>query len=84
MAHRTRRRLVKALARQRAELLANPPYVCPGCHAIGGEPCLPGCIDAEIEAEREDAFNRGDYDRFDDDDDYEPYNIETGRRTLQP
>lgn len=28
------------------------PYVCPGCHAVGGEPCAPGCIDAEI-AERD-------------------------------
>jgi hypothetical protein len=26
-------------------------HVCPGCHAVDG-PCLPGCIDAEIEAER--------------------------------
>jgi hypothetical protein len=29
-------------------------YVCPGCHAVGGERCAPGCIDAEIERERED------------------------------
>jgi hypothetical protein len=42
------------------------PYVCPGCHAVGEEPCLPGCIDDEIETERRDAFERGDYDRMDD------------------
>jgi hypothetical protein len=28
------------------------PYVCPGCHTVAGR-CLPGCIDAEIEARRE-------------------------------
>lgn len=28
-------------------------YVCPGCHAVDGEPCAPGCIDAAIEAARE-------------------------------
>lgn len=27
-------------------------HVCPGCHAVD-EPCLPGCIDAEIAADRE-------------------------------
>ncbi len=26
--------------------------VCPGCHAVAPERCLPGCIDAEIAAER--------------------------------
>lgn len=35
------------------------PYVCPGCYAVG-EPCYPGCIDAEIEADRE--RERYDYD----------------------
>ena len=29
------------------------PYVCPGCYAVGGERCAPGCIDAEIERQRE-------------------------------
>ena len=29
------------------------PYVCPGCHAVGGERCAPDCIDAAIEAELE-------------------------------
>jgi hypothetical protein len=24
--------------------------VCPGCHAVGGEKCVPGCIDAEMAA----------------------------------
>lgn len=47
------------------------PYVCSGCHAVGGEPCLPGCIDAELEAEREDDSRRGygDYGDYGDDDD---------------
>jgi len=27
------------------------PYVCPGCHAVGEEPCGLGCLDAEIEAD---------------------------------
>jgi hypothetical protein len=44
------------------------PYVCPGCHAVD-EPCLPGCIDAEIEAEHREAIERGDYDFSEDDDD---------------
>lgn len=29
------------------------PFVCPGCHAVGDEPCKTGCIDAEIEADRD-------------------------------
>lgn len=29
------------------------PYVCPGCHAIGGEECAAYCPDASIERERE-------------------------------
>lgn len=29
------------------------PYVCPGCHAFGGESCAAYCIDAAIERERE-------------------------------
>jgi hypothetical protein len=32
-------------------------HVCPGCHAVDG-PCLPGCIDAEIEAERNNPAQR--------------------------
>lgn len=32
------------------------PIVCPGCYAVGPEPCAPGCIDAEIAQEREDAM----------------------------
>jgi hypothetical protein len=44
------------------------PYVCPGCFAVGGERCAPGCIDNEIETEYRDAIERGDYsERFDDD-----------------
>jgi predicted RNA-binding Zn-ribbon protein involved in translation (DUF1610 family) len=43
------------------------PYVCPGCHAVGGERCAPGCIDAEIEEKHREAIESGDYDRFDDD-----------------
>jgi hypothetical protein len=34
-------------AREREEA----PHVCPGCLAIGEEPCAPGCVDAEMEAE---------------------------------
>lgn len=45
-----------------------PPYVCPGCHAVA-EPCLPGCIDAEIEAEQREAIESGNYDRSEEDDD---------------
>lgn len=41
----------------------DPPYVCPGCYAVGGDPCAPGCIDAEIEREREEALTYGDPDR---------------------
>lgn len=40
------------------------PYVCPGCHAIAG-PCLPGCIDAEIEEERRHLDSYGIYDDLD-------------------
>jgi len=29
------------------------PYVCPGCHAVGHEPCSVYCVDAEIERDRE-------------------------------
>lgn len=29
------------------------PYVCPGCYAVGGERCAPGCIDDEIAREAE-------------------------------
>ncbi len=28
------------------------PHVCPGCHAVGEEPCAPGCIDAEIASDQ--------------------------------
>lgn len=47
------------------------PYVCPGCYAVGGEPCAPDCIDAAIEREREEALASGDYyyDCFEEDDD---------------
>lgn len=44
------------------------PYVCPGCYAIGGERCAPGCIDAEIERERQEALESGDYDCVQEDD----------------
>lgn len=45
------------------------PYVCPGCYAVAGEKCAPGCIDDEIERERREAIESGDYDSFDDEDD---------------
>jgi len=44
------------------------PYVCPGCYAVGGERCAPGCIDAEIEAEHREAIESGNYERFEPDD----------------
>jgi hypothetical protein len=47
------------------------PFVCPGCYAVGEEPCLPGCIDAEIAAaasSREEAYWCDDED---DDEDWE-------------
>ena len=44
------------------------PYVCPGCFAVGGEPCAPGCVDAAIERDHEEALERGDY-YFDEDED---------------
>lgn len=47
------------------------PYVCPGCHAVGGERCLPGCIDAEIEEEHREAIESGNYDDLNDSDDWE-------------
>ena len=44
------------------------PYVCPGCHAVGGEPCAADCIDAEMELEREEERDFGPfYDPNDDD-----------------
>ena len=45
------------------------PYVCPGCYAVGGEPCAAYCIDAEIEREREDALTYGDPERWDEESD---------------
>lgn len=42
------------------------PYVCPGCFAVA-EPCAPGCIDAEIERERREELDRGDYSDWRDD-----------------
>ena len=48
------------------DLRDDEPYVCPGCLAVA-EPCAPGCIDAEIEREREAALERGDFDRMDED-----------------
>jgi hypothetical protein len=44
------------------------PYVCPGCHAVGGEPCAPGCIDAELARERRE---REDYEIIDDDGEFD-------------
>lgn len=44
------------------------PYVCPGCHAVGGR-CAPGCIDAEIEralADSADDFEADDLNGTDD------------------
>ncbi len=38
------------------------PFVCPGCHAVGTEQCLPGCIDAEIARQCEEEAESDDYD----------------------
>lgn len=46
-----------------------PPYVCPGCYAVGDEPHLSFCIDDEMERERIHAIESGNYDRTEDDDD---------------
>lgn len=57
--NRCRRRLAKARRRER-KLLAlwdNAPYVCPGCHAVGEEPCAPGCIDDEMLREEEEYYD---------------------------
>ena len=40
----------------------NPPYVCPGCHAVAPDRCVPGCVDDEIESEHRHAIESGDYD----------------------
>lgn len=53
------------------EGMSDAPYVCPGCHAVATERCLPGCIDAEIEAEHRHAIESGNYDRTEHDDDRE-------------
>lgn len=44
------------------DFIDDAPHVCPGCHAVGEEPCAPGCIDAEI------AADRSELDAFDDED----------------
>jgi hypothetical protein len=50
---RTRRkRRLRRKERAYQRLFAHAPYVCPGCYAVGGEPCAPGCIDASIEEAR--------------------------------
>lgn len=47
---------------------ANLARVCPGCHAVGEERCAPGCIDAELEEERQRAIESWDYGCEEDDD----------------
>ena len=50
--------------------MEDAPFVCPGCYAIGGEPCAPDCVDAAIERERE--YDSDEYDRrypYEDEDD---------------
>lgn len=39
---------------------AYPMPVCPGCHAVGEEECRPGCIDAALALESEQAAEIGD------------------------
>jgi len=45
------------------------PIVCPGCYAVGEEPCAPGCIDEEMrrEAEDRDLGDESDYIEHEDD-----------------
>lgn len=45
-----------------------PPYVCPGCYAVGTEPHLSWCIDDQMEREHRHAIESGDYDRMESDD----------------
>lgn len=46
-----------------------PPYVCPGCYAVGGEPHGAGCIDGERERKQiEREIYGGDDDTWDDED----------------
>ena len=47
---------------RRFEADVDPPYVCPGCHAVAPDRCVPGCVDDETEAERRHAIESGDYD----------------------
>ncbi len=39
-------------------LVSAGPYVCPGCHAVGSEPCAPDCIDDEIRREVYESLDR--------------------------
>lgn len=49
------------------------PPVCPGCYAVGPDPCAPGCVDAEMAAERER------YEADEDDDVYDEIDYELTR-----
>jgi hypothetical protein len=42
------------------------PYVCPGCHAVGGDACSSWCPDAAVEAERLECELYGEPETFDD------------------
>lgn len=48
------------------------PHVCPGCHAVNA-PCAPGCVDAAMAREREEADDLGD--GADDHDDEEGWGV---------
>ncbi|MFA7295657.1 MAG: hypothetical protein WC211_00555 [Dehalococcoidia bacterium] len=50
------------------------PYVCPGCHAVGGERCAPDCIDAAIAEGAE----RSEHDDYEPDEDDERASAEEG------
>lgn len=41
-----------------AELEEAAPFVCPGCYAVAGQACAPGCIDAELRREPDDEDER--------------------------
>lgn len=53
--------------------------ICPGCHAVAPDRCVPGCIDDEMAREREDGARYGDHDRGVDDDEKESLPAEVPR-----
>lgn len=60
-----------SLEREPDEASENSPYVCPGCFAVGEDPCAPGCIDDAIRRQNEDDLRDAWIDGRDDDEDDE-------------